>query len=150
MFWGWIDTVKDNYPCVPPDFSSKCLQWELLEPAFGFLNKAVPKIANMFYAQAFNFRMGTKGLTTAEIYMVRHLLAAACTTTPAHRCLTAVMCCASPDGGEEGHEHQRHPHHRGGGLLEVPDDTLWQARSGRVHGVLRVCVPHVEGSRPLW
>lgn len=84
MFWGWIDTVKDNYPCVPPDFSSKCLQWELLEPAFGFLNKAVPKIANMFYAQAFNFRMGTKGLTTAEIYMVRHLLAA-CTTTPAHR-----------------------------------------------------------------
>lgn len=104
MFWGWIDTVKDNYPCVPPDFSSKCLQWELLEPAFGFLNKAVPKIANMFYAQAFNFRMGTKGLTTAEIYMVRHLLGLA-PPLPPTGCLTAVLCCASPDGGEEGHEH---------------------------------------------
>ncbi len=36
---GWVDTVADNYPCVPPDFSSKCLQWQHIEVLFPIVNK---------------------------------------------------------------------------------------------------------------
>lgn len=39
MLWGWVDTVKDNYPCVPPDFSSKCLEWQHIEVLFPVVNK---------------------------------------------------------------------------------------------------------------
>jgi hypothetical protein len=30
MLMAWIDTIKDNYPCVAPTFT-QCLQWEHVE-----------------------------------------------------------------------------------------------------------------------
>lgn len=30
MLWGWVDTLRDNYPCLPPDYV-RCLEWEVLE-----------------------------------------------------------------------------------------------------------------------
>ena len=98
MLWGWIDTEKDNYPCVPPDFSSKCLQWQHVEVLFPVVNKVrpaccgvwrlfswmlaharalslslaplqlVPSIGNMLYVQAWNLRMGTSGLDPATLF----------------------------------------------------------------------------------
>jgi len=68
MLWGWVDTVHDNYPCVPPDFSSKCLQWEHVEVLFPIVNKIVPSIGNMLFTQAWNLRMGTSGLDPATLF----------------------------------------------------------------------------------
>jgi len=34
FLFGWIDTVKDNFPCLPPDYT-QCLQSQFLEIAFG-------------------------------------------------------------------------------------------------------------------
>ena len=30
MLWGWVDTLEENYPCLPPDYG-RCLEWEFLE-----------------------------------------------------------------------------------------------------------------------
>lgn len=70
MLWGWIDTVSDNYPCTPPDFSSKCLQWELVETLFAVLDKLVPSLGDLFFVQAWNLRLGTQNLPPADLYMV--------------------------------------------------------------------------------
>lgn len=69
MLWGWIDTVKDNYPCIPSDYSSVCLSWELVEPLFGYLDRLAPALTDQFINQAFGLRLGKNGLRTAEIYM---------------------------------------------------------------------------------
>lgn len=68
MFWGWIDTLYDNYPCVPSDFSSVCLSFEVLEPLFATIDRHIPQISEQMWNQAFNKRIGTQGLRTAEIY----------------------------------------------------------------------------------
>jgi len=69
MLWGWIDTVSDNYPCTPPDFSSKCLQWELVETLFAVLDKLIPSLGDLFFVQAWNLRLGTQNLPPADLYM---------------------------------------------------------------------------------
>jgi hypothetical protein len=68
MLWSWIDTLTQNYPCVPPDYSSVCLQWELVETLFGVLDRNIPEISEMLYNDAWNKRVGKTGLHTAEIY----------------------------------------------------------------------------------
>lgn len=68
MLWGWIDTLKDNYPCVPPDYSSVCLTWELVEPLFAHIDRYVPDVSSMLYNDAWNKRVGQTDLRTAEIY----------------------------------------------------------------------------------
>lgn len=68
MLWGWIDTIKDNYPCVPDDYSSVCLQWELIEPLFAVIDRYIPEISSMMYNDAWNKRIGQTSLRTAEIY----------------------------------------------------------------------------------
>lgn len=30
MLWGWVDTLRENYPCLPPDYG-RCLEWEFLK-----------------------------------------------------------------------------------------------------------------------
>ncbi|CAM9245514.1 unnamed protein product [Ectocarpus fasciculatus] len=68
MLWSWIDTIKDNYPCVPPDYSSVCLQWELVEPLFAVIDRNIPEVSATLYNDAWNKRVGATGLATAEIY----------------------------------------------------------------------------------
>lgn len=68
MLWGWLDTVSQNFPCLPPDYSSNCFQWEFVEPVFGLIDKAIPQLANLFWNQAWNHRLETSGLNTAELY----------------------------------------------------------------------------------
>lgn len=67
LLWGWIDTEKENFPCLPPDFSSNCMQWELLELFVSLIDRAVPEIGDMIWNQGFNKRLGTSGLRTAEL-----------------------------------------------------------------------------------
>jgi len=68
MLYGWLDTIKNNYPCLPPDYSSNCLQWELVESLFGILDRLSPDLVDLFINQAFNIRLGTSGLRTAQLY----------------------------------------------------------------------------------
>ena len=62
MLWGWIDTIKDNYPCVPPypvTEDSKCLTWELVETLFSVLNKAIPALGDLLFKQVGRARRAT-------------------------------------------------------------------------------------------
>lgn len=68
MLWGWIDTLYDNYSCVPSDFSSVCLTWEAVETLFATIDRHIPEISAQMWNQAWNKRIGTVGLSTAEIY----------------------------------------------------------------------------------
>jgi hypothetical protein len=68
MFWGWVDTLYDNYPCVPSDYSSVCLTWEAIEPLFATIDRHIPQISSMMWNPAFNKRIGTTDLNTAQIY----------------------------------------------------------------------------------
>jgi hypothetical protein len=68
MLWGWLDTLNDNYPCVPSDYSSVCLTWDLVEPLFAVIDREIPQISDLMWNPAWNKRIGTDGLGTAEIY----------------------------------------------------------------------------------
>ena len=67
LLFGWIDTLYNNYPCVPNDYSTVCTQWEYFEAIFGVLDRAAPELVDMFVNQAFNLRLGTGGLRLPEI-----------------------------------------------------------------------------------
>jgi hypothetical protein len=69
MLWSWIDTAADNYPCVPPNFD-KCLDPRLVMPLFGFVDHLTKGlVGGLMWTQAFNKRLGTVNLTTAETFM---------------------------------------------------------------------------------
>jgi len=68
LLWGWIDTIKNNYPCIPTDYSSVCLQWELVETLFAIIDRHLPSLSDKIWNQAWNHRIGTTGLDTADIY----------------------------------------------------------------------------------
>jgi len=75
MFWGLIDTMTDNYPCLPLNSGydgdgrqGVCIQWELLEVLFGTLDRQIPYLSNMFWNQAFNLRLSTVGESTANLF----------------------------------------------------------------------------------
>lgn len=66
LLFGWIDTKVDNYPCLPPHYT-QCLQWEHVPILAGAMEKLAPQVADMLFLQAFNHRVGTKGLKMADI-----------------------------------------------------------------------------------
>lgn len=66
LFFGWIDTVKDNYPCLPPDYK-QCLTVEAIELLIGIAEKLIPSIAETFFLEALNHRLGTSGMRIAEL-----------------------------------------------------------------------------------
>jgi hypothetical protein len=68
MLWGWVDTERENYPCLPPDFT-RCMEWNFLEVAFGLVERHVPAISTLLWREAFNLRVGKEGLTTSEVWM---------------------------------------------------------------------------------
>lgn len=50
MLWGWLDTAKDNYPCLAPDFEV-CLGWELIEVLFAAVDRQDPFVADNMWNQ---------------------------------------------------------------------------------------------------
>ena len=67
ILWGWQDTVEDNYPCLPPSFGDLCLKPAHVQILFGALDRAVNATANVLFLQAWNKRVGTQGLTFAQV-----------------------------------------------------------------------------------
>ena len=67
LLWGWLDTIADNYPCLPPDFET-CLNWETFEVVFGLIDQFLPETGNLLFNEAFNHRLGTVGLTAADLF----------------------------------------------------------------------------------
>eukprot|EP00668_Euglena_longa_P046329 GGOE01062014.1.p1 GENE.GGOE01062014.1~~GGOE01062014.1.p1 ORF type:complete len:545 (+),score=114.45 GGOE01062014.1:132-1637(+) len=69
MLWAWVDTEGDNYPCLPPSFET-CLDWHLLPPLLSFMDHVSHGIAGgKLWVEAFNKRLSTVNLTTAELLM---------------------------------------------------------------------------------
>jgi len=66
FLFGWIDTATNNFPCIPPDYTS-CLSLQAVEVASGLMNRLSPSIANRMWNEAFNFRLGTHLNNTPEI-----------------------------------------------------------------------------------
>jgi hypothetical protein len=67
VIWGWLDTANDNFPCLPPDFSSNCWHWEFLETLIAYVDHNVPEIGDNIWNAGWNKRLGTTGLRTAEL-----------------------------------------------------------------------------------
>jgi len=59
-----IDTPRDNFPL---DLSS-----ELLHCGFSIADRVAPALADKIWNQAFNFRLGTKGLRTIDLIELAH------------------------------------------------------------------------------
>ena len=67
MIFSWIDTLEENYPCIPPKYD-RCLSWVLLEVLSIFYDRISTEVAQKIWLQALNKRVGTEGLTTLELY----------------------------------------------------------------------------------
>jgi hypothetical protein len=67
FLFGWIDTVSDNFPCLPPDYN-QCLTTELVMAASGLFDRLDKFLANKMFNEAFNKRLNSDLETTAEIY----------------------------------------------------------------------------------
>lgn len=68
LLWGWLDTESANFPCLPPDFSSNCLQWALLEPFIAHVDRLLPEVGDMLWNAGLAKRLGTASTRTAELY----------------------------------------------------------------------------------
>lgn len=66
LLWGWLDTVQDNYPCLPTQYNV-CLEWGHVEVLFGLLDRFAPFASQLLFNQAMNLRLNTWGLGVAEI-----------------------------------------------------------------------------------
>jgi len=73
MLWSWIDTVNDNYPCIPPNFD-KCLVWDHMEVIFGWLDLIAPAAADVLFTEAFNYRLGTTNARAPALFRRAHEL----------------------------------------------------------------------------
>jgi len=68
FLFGWIDTAFDNFPCLPPNYTT-CLHPNVVQCASGIIDKVIPSLSKEMYNQALNFRVNTpKYESTAEIY----------------------------------------------------------------------------------
>lgn len=69
MIWAWLDTERQNFPCLPPDFSSNCMQWELLEPFIAHIDRVIPQIGYKIWNPGFAKRLGLSDqLRTSQLY----------------------------------------------------------------------------------
>jgi hypothetical protein len=73
MLWSWIDTVNDNYPCIPPNYD-KCLVWDHMEIVFGWMDLIAPSVADLLFTEAFNFRLGTTDQRAPALFRRAHEL----------------------------------------------------------------------------
>jgi len=67
ILFGWVDTIQDNYPCLPPYPSQNCLQWSIAEPLFAMLERVDYLFVEKIFNQAMNVRLGTSGLNVSQI-----------------------------------------------------------------------------------
>lgn len=69
LIWGWLDTAKENFPCLPPDFSSTCLQWEILEPVLALVDRTINEIGDTIWNAGLAKRLNAPdNLRTADYY----------------------------------------------------------------------------------
>jgi len=68
--FGWIDTINQNYPCLPPfPDTENCLVWQHVEILTGVLQGLSDEMANILYNQAFRLRLNNFELpNVASIY----------------------------------------------------------------------------------
>jgi hypothetical protein len=66
MLWGWVDTMKDNYPCVPPTYTT-CLEFDHFPIIFGLLEKVAPSLSTLMVTQAWNKRLGSQDLGVSQL-----------------------------------------------------------------------------------
>lgn len=52
MLTGWIDTLRNNYPCKPPydtpEYEKQCLTWEFIEVAVPIITRYIPTLEKPF------------------------------------------------------------------------------------------------------
>eukprot|EP01097_Dermamoeba_algensis_P000740 TRINITY_DN1261_c0_g1_i5.p1 TRINITY_DN1261_c0_g1~~TRINITY_DN1261_c0_g1_i5.p1 ORF type:complete len:568 (-),score=130.75 TRINITY_DN1261_c0_g1_i5:76-1779(-) len=67
MLFTWLDTTKDNLPCLPPNYNV-CLSPELVQVLAGLVDKYDASISSLMYNQAINKRVGhvKEDLNTVE------------------------------------------------------------------------------------
>jgi len=73
LVFSWLDTRKSNFPCLPPDFSSNCLTWDMLSMIIAYLDRKVPEIGDMLWNYGFSKRVGAgsdryDGRRTSELF----------------------------------------------------------------------------------
>jgi hypothetical protein len=68
MIWAWLDTALDNFPCLPPDFSSNCMQWEILEPVIALVDRYVNEIGDQIWNAGLAKRLNSDVMRTAALY----------------------------------------------------------------------------------
>jgi len=67
LLWTWVDTVQDNYPCLPPSYS-KCLRWEHFELIVAWVDRLVPSIGQKLFLRGWNKHISTNGLRALDLY----------------------------------------------------------------------------------
>lgn len=69
MLWAWLDTAMGNFPCLPTDYSSNCMQWEVLEVFIALVDRAVPEIGDTMWNPGFAKRLNVAdGMRTADYF----------------------------------------------------------------------------------
>lgn len=70
LIWAWLDTTTSNFPCLPSDFSSNCMQWQLLEPLIAYVDRLIPEAGDMLWNAGLSKRLNTAdgALRTSELY----------------------------------------------------------------------------------
>ena len=71
FFFGWVDTLEDNYPCLPWKFS-RCLTYDVVEYVMLMLDEEVHELANTFFGQALNHRAQTGNLNGRILDALHH------------------------------------------------------------------------------
>lgn len=70
MIWAWLDTLKGNFPCLPPDFSSNCMTWDLLELFTANVDRRIPEIGDQIWNAGLSKRLNVpeNKMRTAELF----------------------------------------------------------------------------------
>jgi hypothetical protein len=69
MLWAWIDTAKGNFPCLPPDYSTNCLGWEVLELLVSVVDRHIHQIGDLMWNSAMARRLNLPdGLRTSDLW----------------------------------------------------------------------------------
>ena len=61
--------LKDNYPCVAPEFKT-CLTYDMITIGASMGDLLAPKLTDKIFKQAFNHRVNSKDLSPAEVFRV--------------------------------------------------------------------------------
>lgn len=68
MIWPWLDTLSGNFPCLPSDYESNCMTWDLLQPLIAFVDRVVPEIGDTMWNDGFAKRINVESTRTTALY----------------------------------------------------------------------------------